>query len=764
VTPIPNAELAKKIALSTKSLGGRAILIGGCVRDPFFGAQSKDTDMELFGVQENRIEGLLKSVAANVIRVEGKRSFPVWKAWAAGDGTDQAIDIALPRREVKVGSGHTDFEVTLDPSMSIADAALRRDFTINAIAFDPLTEEFIDPHGGVKDIKAGILRHISPHFAEDPLRVLRGMQFAARFNLTPDPETIGFCQKLSAEDLPKERLFEEWKKLLLKGMVPSKGLQFLRATGWAKRFFPELAALKGVPQDAVWHPEGDALTHTEHCLDAFAKRRTGDEERDIKVGFAVLCHDFGKATHTKFFDGHWRSLGHEPAGVPLAETFMRRMTDQTELIQGVQVLVGAHMAPHDLYSNAKDRGTVGVSDSAIRRLAVRLGKQHATLDELATVCECDHAGRPPLPEHNPATEWLKERAAAIKVLSEQPKPILLGRDLIGLGMIPGVGFKEVLDSTFERQLNGEIATREEAVALARILMIEQERAIPVQASARLGARTDAADLRRDAAGEVQLFYHGTQAPKDFKEFSCDGPPTDDEGIPLSPESGPDPTAFLGAHFAEQRSVAAKFAIRNAGWMKGRPHYFGTGAPNPRILAVGLKIQNPKCFETEDELREFIFRTGSIRDDALLADVMYAKYHIEEGTEAGDEWMAKYDKDEDLRFEVNEHIFLHMPSKEGYEDILRDEAAEFGATAQRALSKEGHDGIRYANGVEGGTGWVAFTTKQVVRAYAELVGQEEGPRFIQEIERTREPQQPVARIRPLPTPRIEPEMNMGGIVR
>lgn len=302
----------------------------------------------------------------------------------------------MPRREVKVGDLHTDFAVTLDPSMDIASAALRRDFTMNSIARYPLTGELVDPHGGVRDIQAKILRHTSPHFAEYPLRVLRGMQFCARYDLTADPETVKFCAGLSPAGISTERIFGEWSKFILKGRHPSKGIEFLEQTGWIEHF-PELAALEGIPQDPVWHPEGDVLVHTKHCLDAFATRHTGDPVKYLRVGLAVLCHDFGKATHTKFEDGHCTSIGHEEAGMAPAEAFLRRMTDQTEPIHGVCALVGGHMIPHGLRVAAERDTSPHALDSAVRRLALRLGREGTGIDELCLVSTCDNAGRPPLP-------------------------------------------------------------------------------------------------------------------------------------------------------------------------------------------------------------------------------------------------------------------------------------------------------------------------------------------------------------------------------
>ena len=459
----PAEQLAYQLAETARGAGGRALLVGGCVRDRILGESPKDLDMEVFGVREAEIDRLLAGVSPQVAKVG--RSFPVWKVWSKDMSAGEAIDVALPRREIKTGRRHTDFAVISDPTISFEAASLRRDFTMNALALDPLTGEIFDPHGGRDDLARGVLRHVSPKFAEDPLRVLRGMQFAARFDLTARPETVALCSELSPDNLSSERVFDEWKKLLLKGKTPSRGLAFLRDTGW-DRHFPEIAALKGVRQDPDWHPEGDVFTHTGHCLDAFAKRRTGDEVRDLRVGLAVLCHDFGKATHTRFIDGRWKSHGHEAAGEEPARRFLSRMTDQTELIHGVTVLVGNHMVPHSLHHEAKRREPVTAMDQSVRRLALRLGAQGTSIDDLGLVCACDKAGRPPLPEHCESVAWLLARAGALGVKSAAPKPLLQGRDLIALGATPGAGFKAILAAAFERQLSGDFANHDEAVSYA----------------------------------------------------------------------------------------------------------------------------------------------------------------------------------------------------------------------------------------------------------------------------------------------------------
>lgn len=446
-------EAVFRVAEILKEQGGRALLVGGCVRDALLGLEAKDVDMEVYGLEADVVESVLKE---NFRLDTVGRSFGVFIL----KGLD--TDIALPRRESKTGPKHTDFKVEGDPNMSQEEAASRRDFTLNAISCDPLTGQVIDPFNGVADLEARKLRHVSDAFSEDPLRVLRGMQFIARFGLTADPSTIELCRGLSPVDLPAERLWEEWKKLLLKGDSISAGLYFLQDCGWLQ-YFPELEALVGCEQDPHWHPEGDVWTHTLHCLDAYARHRIGDEWEDLIVGLAVLCHDFGKpSTSYKDETGRIRSPRHDVEGVPFAQTFLERMTRQKKVFEEVLPLVEQHMRPLALYRD-------GAGDSAIRRLAARVKR----VDRLTRVAHADKHGRPPIPPDDfPEGKWLLDRAEALAIQDNAPKPILLGRHLVELDIKPGPHFGKILDRAYEAQLNGAFDNEESGRDYLRKLVTE----------------------------------------------------------------------------------------------------------------------------------------------------------------------------------------------------------------------------------------------------------------------------------------------------
>lgn len=456
---LPPAALA--VAESVRAAGGRALLVGGCVRDALLGRKPGDFDFECFGLPGEKLIAVLgEKFELDLVGA----SFGVVKL------KHLDIDISLPRRETKLGLGHRAFSVDSDPSLPLEEASARRDFTVNAIYFDPLTLELLDPWNGCGDLERGILRHVSGHFGEDPLRVLRGMQFAARFRLRPAQETVDVCRTMDCENLPRERLFGEWAKLLAKGERISAGLDFLREANWL-RYYPELERLVGCKQDPQWHPEGDVWNHTCCCLDAFAasRRQNGrltelptdrTRDEDLIVGLAVLCHDFGKPACTSYdpVKKRIRSLGHDEEGVEPTLSFLRRLTNEERLLKEVPPLVRLHMRPFAMW---RDKS----SDGAIRRLAAKVVR----IDRLIRVAAADDAGRPPFPSEPGPLKWLAEQAERLRVADSAPKPIVQGRDLIALGMKPGVGFGRILKAAYEAQLDGKFTDLEGGLAYVRAL-------------------------------------------------------------------------------------------------------------------------------------------------------------------------------------------------------------------------------------------------------------------------------------------------------
>jgi tRNA nucleotidyltransferase (CCA-adding enzyme) len=447
-------DRARAIATAIRAAGGRALIVGGWVRDRIIGRDSKDIDLEVYGLDTLRVRELLE--AFGHVETVGE-SFQVYKI---GD-----IDVSLPRRESKAGRGHRGFVVTGDPQMSVEDAARRRDFTVNAIAWDPLTDEYIDPFDGQGDIARRTLRVVdSARFPDDSLRVLRAVQFAARLGFDLDDEARELCRRIPLDDLPPERVWGELEKLLL-APRPSIGLALARELGVVSKLFPELEALVGCPQEPEWHPEGDVWTHTLQVVDQ-ARLAVDDLDRpqQIAVVLGAVCHDFGKPATTAVIDGRIRSLDHEDQGVAPAINVLDRLGVQS--IDGYDVrrqvlgFVAHHLKPGAWF---KVRGEVG--DGAFRRLAHKVD-----LELLARLAKADCLGRRPGQFDCSAMDWFLERARALGVEHRPPGPLLLGRHLLALGLTPGPRVGEILKAVYEQQMDGTVTTLDEAIGAAKRLM------------------------------------------------------------------------------------------------------------------------------------------------------------------------------------------------------------------------------------------------------------------------------------------------------
>ncbi len=423
---------------------GQAWLVGGCVRDGLLGCPGMDFDVEVFGIG---CETLARALARwGKVDLVGQ-SFGVVKLTTDGE---HRYDFTVPRRDSKRAAGHKGFAVELDPAITPAQAAARRDFTINSLMFDPRTGELLDFFGGAADLQARILRHTSPAFVEDPLRVLRGMQLAARFNLQPAGETVELCRRIKGgfSELAGQRVRDEWFKWAEKSAAPSAGLKFLAATGWVEHF-PEIQALLGTAQDPEWHPEGDVFVHTGHCCDAMARlpewQSATPEARAVYM-LAILAHDFGKpaTTHAAVKDGRSRivSPGHDALGGKLAQKFLERIHAPPAIQARVVPLVVNHIIHFP-----------SMTDRALRRLAKRLEPEN--IQGLCLVMTADAMGRPPRPVAEPENvPRLLARARALQVQEKPPAPILMGRHLLELGLSPGRDFGVILHRAYEAQLEG----------------------------------------------------------------------------------------------------------------------------------------------------------------------------------------------------------------------------------------------------------------------------------------------------------------------
>jgi len=442
-------DLARAIAASVRDAGGRALIVGGWVRDRLRGHPSKDIDLEVFGIPEDRLAALIQPFG----RVEAVgQSFPVYKVGG--------LDLALPRHESKEGRGHKGFRVVGDPFMSIEDAARRRDFTINAISWDPLTDAYEDPFEGRADLDRRVLRAVDPTtFGDDSLRVLRAVQFAARFEFRLDDDTTALCRRIPLDDLPAERVWGEIEKLLLAAERPSIGLALALDLGVVDALLPELKPLIGCAQEPDWHPEGDVWTHTLMVVDtARALNADLDRPRRITIMLGAVCHDLGKPSTTEVIDGRIRSMNHEEAGVAPAISLLDRLNIYT--IDGFDVraqvlgLVAHHLKPGMFHKAAQ------VGGGAFRRLA-----QKVDLELLARLARADCLGRTGDFDCS-AMDWFLERARALGVEHRPPAPLLLGRHLLALGLPPGPKVGEILKQVYEKQLDGHVTTVEDAIAEA----------------------------------------------------------------------------------------------------------------------------------------------------------------------------------------------------------------------------------------------------------------------------------------------------------
>ncbi|MEP2278591.1 hypothetical protein [Maribacter sp.] len=417
---------------------GTAMLIGGAVIDEIQELKIKDVDIEVYGLSyvalTNLIEGL--DIDCNMV---GK-SFGVIKTVIA----NLEIDISIPRRENKVGIGHKGFTIELDENMTPKEAGLRRDLTINSMYLNLHTKELVDPFNGLVDLQKGILRATNEQtFIEDPLRVLRIMQLLPRKGKSVAKSTLALCRKMvdSYSELPAERIFVEWEKLLLKADQPSIGLEFLRDSGWLKHF-PELQNLVGCPQNPVWHPEGDVWVHTCMVLDNAAKLRGHIPEKwKLPFMFGALLHDVGKPSTTTL---ELTAYGHDVKGMPLAENFLKRMTNNKTLIHKVTTIVGLHMRPGQLYVS-------GAKEAAWKRL-----HNKCRIDILGWQSKADSAGRTGrdviLDEHKVSETCFN---LFEKFGENEIKPLISGKDLIDLGLKPSQQFGVILSSCYEKQLDGK---------------------------------------------------------------------------------------------------------------------------------------------------------------------------------------------------------------------------------------------------------------------------------------------------------------------
>lgn len=427
------AEAVTKLCQDISCAGGRALIVGGWVRDRLLNCPRSDYDIEVYGIAADPLRARLAT--HGFVNLVGE-AYTVFKVRLREKGRPLVVDVTLPRHESKVGRGHRAFVVTGDPEMSFVDASRRRDFTINAIMYDPLTGEFIDPHGGQADLKLRILRAVDPQtFIEDSLRVLRAVQFAARLEFTIDEATIALCRQIDLHDLPAERIWGEVEKWLLQSRRPSIGLYAALELGVINQLWPELESLDPAAL-------GSALDAARASIDDL------DYPRRVVVMLATLC----------------RNLAPLPdSAAQAAQLFLDRLRlnhlDHYDVRRQVIALVRHRDIPVKWNTENRADRAAGASNGDYRRLAIAVEPALLARVEMAAARNQD-AGAVA------AVERFLARVRSLDVETSPPAPLLLGRHVLALGIPPGPEVGRITRAVYQLQLDDEVLILDQAIAAA----------------------------------------------------------------------------------------------------------------------------------------------------------------------------------------------------------------------------------------------------------------------------------------------------------
>lgn len=418
---------AKKIAQRVKEFGGTAYFVGGFVRDRLLGIENKDIDIEVHGIDASTLRDILKEQGE---LLEMGESFGIFSLKGFG------LDIALPRSEAASGKGHRDFEISVNPFIGTRKAAARRDFTVNALLEDVLTGEITDHFGGQNDLENRILRHVNDEsFPEDPLRVLRLAQFAARFGFSVAPDTVQLCRNIDLSYLSRERIEGELKKALMKSEKPSVFFEVLKEVNGLDIWFPLLKKLTELPQNPEYHPEGDVWVHTMQVLDRAASYRNKVTEPYFFM-LSALCHDLGKITATKDINGKIHAYNHEKEGLPLVEEFLGKITNERDAFRYALNMTLFHMKP----------GVMARSSSSQKSFNKLFDESVAPSDLIYLVLS-DEGER-----YECTGEILFERLEAYREVMS--RPYVQGKDLIAAGLTPDKSFSQLLAYAHKLRLAG----------------------------------------------------------------------------------------------------------------------------------------------------------------------------------------------------------------------------------------------------------------------------------------------------------------------
>ena len=457
-----------------------AFLVGGYVRDLLIAQTPKDADVEIFGVEPERLQAILEELFPGQVHDVG-RAFGILKVHLS-HGIE--FDVAIPRTESKVAPGHKGFSVNTNPYLSFKEAARRRDFTLNAISLNPLSGELVDCWNGQADLEKRLLRVVDSHtFIEDPLRVYRAMQFLARFELTLDPTSKQLMQEMVQADhlkeLPPERITDELIKLLLLAEKPSIGFEFLRDLGIIERDYPELHALIATEQEPEWHPEGNVWIHTMLVIDQAAKIIRREENQNLtrdehlQTVFGAMCHDLGKpaTTHRALKDGimRWRSPGHQEAGEAPTLELCSRLRFSESVVHAARMIALHHLRPGEYYIKKKKGELTDASYANVLRTLLKKIKP-LNWRVIHASAEADFRGRgfpDPDTRDYPYGALFAETIIREKLDEEALHPLVMGHELIERYQLePGPYIGDLMRTIEHARDQGTIQTKEQALLLA----------------------------------------------------------------------------------------------------------------------------------------------------------------------------------------------------------------------------------------------------------------------------------------------------------
>ncbi|PNV84318.1 MAG: CCA tRNA nucleotidyltransferase [Sulfurimonas sp.] len=385
-------------------LGIKPIIVGGFIRDSLVHIDSKDIDIEVYGISSFlELQNILNEFGT--VNVVGK-SFGVCKLYFE----DYDLDFSFPRVDNKVQSGHRGFDITIDTTLDFKTATSRRDFTMNSVGYDVCEKKILDPFGGIEDFKNKTLRAVNlESFGEDPLRVLRAVQFAARFELKIEDNLFSTCKDMVLngllKELPKERVFEEIKKLLLYAKKPSRGFELLKEFG------------------------SDLYTQNISVIDEIAKQRITNNQTNLVLMLAALCYNFSQKE---------------------TQNFIEKLTHEKELLQKSLLLVKKHKEIDTLYKN-------GISDYHIYKLSADVNIEELLILS-SSIYFANHSSK-----IYKIGEEVKKRAKELDILNKKLPAILMGRDILKFGIEPSPLFSEILNSAYEAQMHGKFSDHNNAL-------------------------------------------------------------------------------------------------------------------------------------------------------------------------------------------------------------------------------------------------------------------------------------------------------------